>query len=286
MIQSMKMKMMQFEKWEISSLLPQEWMFKVKCDGWTKEKKFYENIHYLSSEGVPFESMRQAIDFMTSSKRYTEENVANCKEFLRLRSHSDKSFDWEEGDGTIPSGWKMRNTDSASDYHKQYFLSPEGIQYRSRYIAFVDMVKRKYPRKEREQMKQFLIEHENWQISDLLPQGWLFKVKCEGFTRDKKYYETIHYLSSEGVTYESLKAVIDHLDFSEYYTEHDIEKAKEFVAIRNHCDKSYDWKEGDDSLPPNWKMRVSEGDAEMEWILSPEGSQYRYLIFLKNCTTL
>merc|ERR1712098_1030235 len=116
-------------------------------------------------------------------------------------------------------------------------------------------------------MKQCLINHEDWQISELLPMGWLFKIRFEGFTKEKRFHENIHYLSTDGVTYESLKGVIEHLSSSQYYTDEDVEKAKEFVSNRNHSDKSYEWKIGDDSLPPNWKMRVSEGDAEMEWIL-------------------
>ena len=43
---------------------------------------------------------------------------------------------------------------------------------------------------------------------------------------------------------------------SEYYTETDIEKAKEFVCNRINLEKSYDWNESDGSVPTGWKMRV------------------------------
>ena len=34
------------------------------------------------------------------------------------------------------------------------------------------------------------------------------------------------------------------------------------------------WKEGNDTVPEGWKMRISDGDAEMEWILSPDGRMF------------
>ena len=269
------MKMMGHENWEESSLLPHGWLFRVASDGWTKDKKFHEHIVYLSSEGLPFESMKLAMEYMSSSNKYAEKDLANCKEFLLSRSKSDKSFDWEEGDDTIPMGWKMRTCDT--DSQRPFFLSPQNLQYRSRYVAVVDMIKRRnaYTRKQVEQMKQLMIKHENWETSDLLPQGWLFKVKCEGFTKDKKYYETIHYLSSEGQTLESLKGIIEHMSTSEYYTETDIVKAKEFVSNRINLEKSYDWREGDGSVPRGWKMRTSETENKWTFILSPDGYQYR-----------
>ena len=48
------------------------WLFKVKSEGWTKDKKYYESIHYLSSEGLPFESMKTVMEYMGSSNKYSE----------------------------------------------------------------------------------------------------------------------------------------------------------------------------------------------------------------------
>ena len=31
---------------------------------------------------------------------------------------------------------------------------------------------------------ELMILHEGWQRSELLPQNWLFKVRCEGFTKE------------------------------------------------------------------------------------------------------
>ena len=87
-IEEMKLKMIQHEKWEISSYLPPGWLFKVIWEGWSKDKKFQQSVHYLSSEGLPFESMKSAMEYMSSSNRYNEQNITKCKEFLRsLASH-------------------------------------------------------------------------------------------------------------------------------------------------------------------------------------------------------
>lgn len=39
---------------------------------------------------------------------------------------------------------------------------------------------------------------EGWEASNLLPPGWLFKVVCEGYTKENKWYSTLFYLSDEG----------------------------------------------------------------------------------------
>ena len=74
----------------------------------------------------------------------------------------------------------------------QWILSREGRQYRSRYTAVQDMAKRNYKMVEIQEMKELMVLHEGWQRSELLPENWLFKVVSEGFTKDKKWYSTIH----------------------------------------------------------------------------------------------
>ena len=59
----------------------------------------------------------------------------------------------------------------------QWILNPDGRQFRSRYTAVQDMIKRKQKKVLIEQMKELMIIHEGWQRSKLLPKNWLFKVK-------------------------------------------------------------------------------------------------------------
>ena len=84
--------------------------------------------------------MKTVMEYMGSSNKYSERDLQNCKEFMTRRSKSDRSHDWSDGDDTILPGWKMRVTDTESKM--TFFLSPENQQYRSRYVAVTDMVKR------------------------------------------------------------------------------------------------------------------------------------------------
>merc|ERR1719481_448975 len=120
-----------------------------------------------------------------------------------------------------------------------------------------------------------MVKYEGWQSSPLLPEGWLFKVKSEGIGPNNKWYSTIHYLSREGDTHESMKTVLGFLESSPGYSEEEIENCRNFLAEQKAPEKKYEWKEGDESLPTGWKMRVSDGEGEWEWILSPEGRMFR-----------
>ena len=119
------------------------------------------------------------------------------------------------------------------------------------------------------------LEYEGWKYDKYLPQGWMFKVVSEGFTKDNKWWSTIFYFSKEGEIFESMKNVFEHMETLEEYTDQDKENCKTFLESQKSPDRKYEWQEGDESLPPSWKMRISEGDAEMEWILSPDNVQYR-----------
>ena len=50
-------------------------------------------------------------------------------------------------------------------------LSPDGRQFRSRYTALLDMIKKDGKRKDIEEMKRLMMRHEGWSKSNLLPTG-------------------------------------------------------------------------------------------------------------------
>ena len=60
-------------------------------------------------------------------------------------------FQWQEGDHTLPRGWKMRKTGE-----REFILSPEGIQYMSRVVSVTDMVKRGCREADIEEMRRKL----------------------------------------------------------------------------------------------------------------------------------
>ena len=50
--QQMKAKLVEFEGWEESSLLPTNWLFKVVWEGSNKEGRWSENVSFLSCKAV------------------------------------------------------------------------------------------------------------------------------------------------------------------------------------------------------------------------------------------
>jgi len=228
-IEAMKQLMVEYEGWERNSLLPKGWIFKIISEGFTKDNKWYSTLHYLSSEGETFESMRTIIEHMKSNpSRYSERDMENCKEFLISQKSCDKKYEWKEGDASIPKGWKMRVSNSEQQW--QFYLSPEGRQYRTRYVALLDMVKRQVDQEQIEEMKEKMLEYEGWQRSDFLPYGWMFKIIWEGFTKDKEWTQTIRYLSREGTSLDSMKSVLEFINSGEGYCAADIENCKEFMG--------------------------------------------------------
>ena len=58
-------------------------MFKQIAKGPTKDNKWYSTLHYLSDNGITFESMKTNLDHMKSLPKYSKVDVADCQEFLR-----------------------------------------------------------------------------------------------------------------------------------------------------------------------------------------------------------
>ena len=271
-VEHMKELMVMHEGWQRSTLLPENWLFKVKCEGFTKDKKWYSSIHYFTEAGETIESFKNVLTKLKELNA-SEETIEKCNQFIAEQKPADVKYDWQDGDETVPKGWKLRISESEAEW--QWMLSPDGKQFRSRYTALLDMIKKKSKRKEVEEMKVLMMKHEGWNKSRLLPTGWLFKVKSEGMGPNNKWYSTIHYLSREGDTFESMKSALDFIQNSEDYTEQDVENGKAFLAEQKAPEKKYEWKDGGDYLPAGWKSRISEGESKMEWFLSPEGRMYR-----------
>ena len=126
----MKLKMREHEDWEISEYLPEGWMFKVHWEGFTKDKKYTENIIYLSREGQSFHSIKQAREFIIASEGYSLQDADNCQGFLkeRLKMTMGSRYVWKESN-SVPSGWKVRENGEES-----FVMSPEGVQYKTRFV--------------------------------------------------------------------------------------------------------------------------------------------------------
>merc|ERR1719319_104964 len=155
------------EKWRAHELLPEGWIWKWKGEGRDREREARSTtITFLSREGKMLHSMKAAMEVMMEAEGYGEADLANAKEFLRSVARcGEKRHVWLEGES------------------REYILSPEGISYRSRYVALLDMHRRGHSQEATEVMRAKMEEHEGWERSELLPVGWMYKKVCEGFTR-------------------------------------------------------------------------------------------------------
>ena len=126
---------------------------------------------YFSREGEIYHSMKNVMEFMSTSEAYTEQQVEDCKEFLKsVVRFAEKKYEWKES-SSVPPGWKVR--DSEAENESEQILSPAGIAFRSRYNALVNMAKRGASKQEVEDMKIKMISYEKWEVSNLLPKGKL-----------------------------------------------------------------------------------------------------------------
>merc|ERR1719450_121418 len=121
------------------------------------------------------------------------------------------------------------------------------------------MIKNKASKREIEEMKRKMIAHEGWEVSDLLPKGWLFKVHWEGFCKDK-WSSNILFLSKEGTSFESMKSATEFMESLKEYTSEDILKSRKFLTLRNQETTStrYTWEQSE-TVPEGWKTRIAEG---------------------------
>ena len=279
-LDDLRRKMVEHENWEESSLLPEGWLFKVIWEGTGgKDGRWNSNLRYLSREGVAFDSMKEVVAHLQlyhqSSPSLGQENIQNCHEFLRVRSQQNiqQRHNWQDSQ-SIPPGWKMRRAESQGKKPTEFFLSPHNTQYKSRFSAVQDMMVRAdlYTGEEVELMKEKLISEESWQVSSLLPPGWLYKVVWEGQNKNN-----IWLLSGEGFYFESMKAAREYIRMVEGYQEADDERCQQFLDQQRKLKSKArsDWEEGGESLPEGWCRRTAEGKAGMEFILSPQGEQFK-----------
>ena len=107
-IEVMKVKMVNYENWEKSSLLPTGWMFKKISEGFDMHKNWYSNFHYLTAEGQVFDSMKKVVSHLQCTPGYDQKDEERCKEFIQQQKPAEIKHEWNEGDDSLPKGWKMR----------------------------------------------------------------------------------------------------------------------------------------------------------------------------------
>ena len=276
-VKTMKQKMKDYEGWGLSEYLPEQWMYKVHWEGFTKDNRYGENIIYLSEEGQSFQSMKSVLEYMESSERYSPEDAARCQQFLdeRRKLTMNTRYQWQSS-STVPAGWKIRKSEGKSDM--QYVLSPSGNQYRSRFSAIQDMMKNPeiYSTDEVNTMRKMMIEHESWVMHDSLPDQWLCKIGWEGRNSKDRVVpqSSIILLSREGYYFTSFKTAVQHMKKTSSYALVDYDNLRVLQrSISNNLTKSReDWTQDTKTLPDGWKKRTSD---KIEFFLRPDGRQFK-----------
>ena len=273
-VEAMKEKMIAHESWQRSPFLPEGWLFKIAWEGHARTKmQLQTNTWFISREGVHFESMKAAINFMESAEGYSYKDVKGCKIFQtdQRKTKAKLKFDWEEGDDSLPEGWFKRVAEGNAQM--EYILSPEGEQFKTRFAAIQNMFKNNADPYIIEQMKSKLT-FEGWETIALLPEGWMFKRAWEGTDTRGRQISNTHYLTKEGNVYESAKNAIEFMESTGYYNEQDTLNIKDFqnMLCKVSTKKREDWEVDEETLPSGWKKRIT---AKMEYFLRPDGKQFK-----------
>ena len=254
------------EDWEISDVLPRDWRFKR-----VPRSEHRSHVQLMSDRGDTFKSLREAYKYAENSD--ADETLTKLKSFIEKYSLEKRLelYDWRS-DGTVPDGWKMRVSDGKTG--KLFFLSPDGKMFASRTLGLLHMIKENFSCVELDQMKQKIVEHENWQFNGKLPHGWLIR------------NNPFSLLTREGDVLESWVSAFDRVKNIPGYSSLDTKFLQQLCdekCVEKRVD-GYSWTDCD-SAPAGWKSRRADSKTAKQFFLSPEGVQhstrlsaYRHLV--------
>ena len=217
-----------YEGWVYDEHFPEMWLIK-KWEGKKRSKtgKRNQDLKFITSEGKRLESFKTFYEHMQINN-YGDDTINKAKQFKEewLISGRRGGFEWEDGGITLPEGWKKRRGQGKTE--SESILSPEGIQFRSRYNALMHLYKDNGSAKLIKIMRSKL-SFEGWETNPLLPNNWLFKRTWEGVISNGSFSTNTVYLSSEGHVFESNKTAIDFMASNKKsYKKDNIENIKEF----------------------------------------------------------
>ena len=127
--------------WKTNEYLPRGWFWKM-WEGETRRQKLDRNLFFVSREGMRLESFKQMIEFMEeNSDTYTRADIEKINLYKKAEGVDlrRKTYEWEEGRETLPSGWMKRSGRTQEGQEQERILSPEGEQFRSRFSALQNL---------------------------------------------------------------------------------------------------------------------------------------------------
>ena len=252
--------------WQMSDLLPAGWMYRYeRKDYWKDTSKML----FMASSGELLKYFLGAIKFMEKSYLYSELDITKLNQLKQKLSRDHKMSCLETSPGVVatlvlPEGWRSRMCGN-----KEYVVCPNGGQFVTPRLALVEMVRRGLPE---HQLISFKESMPGWQMSDLLPKGWLYKYERNNF-ETKQNHLKIHFLSSTGNLLKSFLSAIKFMETSLFYKEEDIDRLNLFlkqITASWRINKMED-KSSSLVLPEGWKSRIC---GSKEYVVSPEGNQF------------
>ena len=174
------------------------------------------------------------------------------------RIRKDRNLEsWTESDGTIPDGWMFRTSKTGLQ-----LLSPEGKVIIGRRCALKFMNDNNYQVESIMEMRNLLIDHDDWNSDENLPSNWLYKVSCK---------ETV-YCSPTGERFRQKEKALQFLK-SSGASDDDINLLRTFTLATAPDDS---WSYGDASVPQGWRMREARlGVRTYTQLFSPCGRKIK-----------
>ena len=219
-LEEMREKLVEHEGWKRSSLLPSNWIFKVKLKASDTEEK---QLLQLSSRYKLLRGKKSVLMHMEASGKYTKEHIDSYHKFWQQfgAESLETKYTWKTS-STLPEGWRLRKTGD-----REFLLSPRDEQFRTRFVALKSLLKMEpKPGKEAEEMREKMMEHEGWKQEGHLPKGWLAK-EFPTFIkkgRKKKVYQRVLYLSSDGECFQGIIPALAHMRESGRYTKMEVDR--------------------------------------------------------------
>ena len=245
------------EGWERSQYLPFNWIFKQT---WTETGS---DISILSEEGDLIKGYKFAEIYMEEKMKYDASDIANLKLLMednrRVRrlgrpvtQIQASAFSWQEGDSSLPKGWKMRKVGS-----KSAFLSPDGQQFLNRVTILQYMIQENYTEDRIDEMRE-LTSHEGWERSKLLPHNWIFR---RAGNDKKRGCRDVSILSAEGYVLRSYKGAKDFMEETPGYNHIDLANIRSLELENAKAWRLSKSPEGaipeDCYVPPTWQYKLS-----------------------------
>ena len=260
--------------WEQHHALPQGWRFKRRG----QFSKGSDTILLIKPDGDLVEGTSAAWQ-LVSRRVLPEEETFSLKIFLETLAASQRSekYKWEDGDKSLPEGWKSRQTGA-----KQFFLSPDGQMVSSRKAGLRLLVKEGADGKDIEVMRDFL-RYEGWKKNSNLPKNWLMRKS------KKDSHGSTCFLTDQGEELKSLRLAAEYLQMLGPACKEDIKRlnrlsngpqkvekaeAGKAVKVETGGGDGKEWVE-DESIPLGWKMRqaMQRGVGKVEVFLGPSHRQ-------------